>query len=245
MSEQRGAKPDFVLRIEFENATTYFYAYRDSAGVIRRTNVARQNVTGDDVYDSKGAMYFAVAVILIYGVSIALLIGTTLRRSNADYEVKGFLRSYARLDTEKKSKEKMKMRRRLIEKNMLPVFPGCSLAAAAGIFDERMHGTGQGTSGNVDSPNTGMSVNRKPGSGHEDSCSSSCVLDLLLDMDDIAYIDESPDKPFAQSVIVEEDEDLNNKSGSTTSEELSPPALGVLYSEVTVHCYGIQKASPL
>ena len=32
-------------------------------------------------YDYNGAMYFAVAVILIYGISIAFLIGTTLRKN--------------------------------------------------------------------------------------------------------------------------------------------------------------------
>ena len=38
-------------------------------------------VTVGEPYDYAGAMYFAVAVILIYGISIAFLIGTTLRKS--------------------------------------------------------------------------------------------------------------------------------------------------------------------
>lgn len=58
-----------------------------------------------------GAMYFAIAVILFYGISIALLVAaSTLKRSHNDYELKGFLRSYARLDAERRSREKQRIR---------------------------------------------------------------------------------------------------------------------------------------
>ena len=54
-----------------------------------------------------GAMYFSIAVILIYGISIAMLVAaSTLRRSHSDYELKSFMRSYSRLDVERRSREK-------------------------------------------------------------------------------------------------------------------------------------------
>ena len=43
--------------------------------------LADMSIQAPEEYDYNGAMYFAVAVILIYGISIAFLIGTTLRKS--------------------------------------------------------------------------------------------------------------------------------------------------------------------
>jgi len=56
-------------------------------------------------------MYFSIAVILIYGISIAMLVAaSTLRRSHSDYELKSFMRSYSRLDVERRSREKQRVR---------------------------------------------------------------------------------------------------------------------------------------
>ena len=56
-------------------------------------------------------MYFSIAVILIYGISIAMLVAaSTLRRSHSDYELKSFMRSYSRLDVERRSREKQRAR---------------------------------------------------------------------------------------------------------------------------------------
>ena len=71
------------------------------------------------VYDHRGAMYFAVAVISIYGLSIALLIASTVRRSGEDYEVKGFIRSFANLDKSKKPREKFRVQKALLESGIL------------------------------------------------------------------------------------------------------------------------------
>jgi len=55
-------------------------------------------------------MYFSIAVILIYGISIAMLVAaSTLRRSHSDYELKSFLRSYSRLEMERRSREKQRV----------------------------------------------------------------------------------------------------------------------------------------
>ena len=62
------------------------------------------------VDDGQGAMYFAVAVISMYGLSIALMIGSTLKRNQTDYEVKGFLRSFAKLDAYRRQTEKHRMK---------------------------------------------------------------------------------------------------------------------------------------
>jgi len=65
-------------------------------------------------------MYFSIAVILIYGISIALLVAaSTLRRSHTDYELKSFMRSYARLDVERRSREKQRIRAVLKRLNWL------------------------------------------------------------------------------------------------------------------------------
>lgn len=56
-------------------------------------------------------MYFSIAVILIYGISIALLVAaSTLRRSHSDYELKSFMRSYSRVDVERRTREKQRAR---------------------------------------------------------------------------------------------------------------------------------------
>jgi len=56
-------------------------------------------------------MYFSIAVILIYGISIAMLVAaSTLRRNHTDYELKSFMRSYSRLDVERRSREKQRTR---------------------------------------------------------------------------------------------------------------------------------------
>ena len=69
---------------------------------------SRPNAT-TDVDDERGAMCFAASVITIYGLSIAMLIGSTLKRNQTDYEVKGFLRSYAKLDSYHRRTEKDRM----------------------------------------------------------------------------------------------------------------------------------------
>ena len=74
-------------------------------------------------------MYFSIAVILIYGISIALLVAaSTLRRSHTDYELKSFMRSYARLDVERRSREKQRARavlRRRTDRTAAPQGPYC------------------------------------------------------------------------------------------------------------------------
>lgn len=80
-------------------------------------------------------MYFAIAVILFYGISIAMLVAaSTLRRSHTDYELKGFLRSYARIDEERRSREKQKVRMVLQQRNLLHMLPGCSIAGNAALL---------------------------------------------------------------------------------------------------------------
>lgn len=80
-------------------------------------------------------MYFAIAVILFYGISIAMLVAaSTLRRSHTDYELKGFLRSYARIDAERRSREKQKARMVLQQRNLLHMLPGCNAAGNAALL---------------------------------------------------------------------------------------------------------------
>lgn len=80
-------------------------------------------------------MYFAVAVILFYGISIAMLVAaSTLKESHTDYELKGFLRSYARIDEERRSREKQKIRMVLQQKNLMHMLPGCNLAGNTALL---------------------------------------------------------------------------------------------------------------
>ena len=53
---------------------------------------------GEEEYDSRGAMMFAVATIFIYAMSIVIMIGANLGRSITDDEVKSFLKSYTNLN---------------------------------------------------------------------------------------------------------------------------------------------------
>jgi len=77
-------------------------------------------------------MYFAIAVILFYGISIAMLVAaSTLKRSHSDYELKGFLRSYARLDEERRSREKQRVRVILQRRNAAIAARKAAAAAAA------------------------------------------------------------------------------------------------------------------
>ena len=79
-------------------------------------------------------MYFSIAVILIYGISIALLVAaSTLRRSHSDYELKSFMRSYSRLDVERRSREKQRVRAILkrLDRLTAPSTPQSGLVAIA------------------------------------------------------------------------------------------------------------------
>ena len=64
-------------------------------------------------HDQVGAMHFSASVIAVYGLSIALLIGLTLKRNETDNEVKGFLRSFAKIDIYRKQSEMNKMKQTL------------------------------------------------------------------------------------------------------------------------------------
>ena len=55
----------------------------------------------------------------MYGISIALLIGSTLRRDDVDYELKGFLRSFAKVDIDRRKKEKYRIRQVLKRANFI------------------------------------------------------------------------------------------------------------------------------
>ena len=77
-------------------------------------------------------MYFSIAVILIYGISIAMLVAaSTLRRNHTDYELKSFMRSYARLDAERRTREKQRIRAALRRFDRLTSASGSGLVAVA------------------------------------------------------------------------------------------------------------------
>ena len=52
-----------------------------------------ENKNTNRTYDQRGAMYFAVSVVSVYGLSIGVLIAITIRKDSLeDHEVKTFLR---------------------------------------------------------------------------------------------------------------------------------------------------------
>jgi hypothetical protein len=88
--------------------------------------ISKQNINDCDVlttsnqdkeYDSDGAMWFVVATILIYALSIMIMIGANLTRSLADDDVKNFLKGYSTLNI--KQCEKIKVKEVLNNKGML------------------------------------------------------------------------------------------------------------------------------
>lgn len=60
-----------------------------------------------DNYDSEGAVWFVVATILIYALSIMIMIGANLTRKIQDDEVKNFLKGYTTLNIKKYQKSKV------------------------------------------------------------------------------------------------------------------------------------------
>ena len=97
-------------------------------------------------------MYFSIAVILIYGISIAMLVAaSTLRRSHTDYELKSFMRSYSRLDVELRSREKQRTR------------------AVLGRLDRRLTSPSTSRSGLVAvataAPHAAVSISLRPAAG--------------------------------------------------------------------------------
>lgn len=64
----------------------------------------------EEPYDQKGAMYFAVSVVSLYGLSIGVLVAFSLRRDWDEDEVKHFQRSWVKMDhmMEKQEKQRAK-----------------------------------------------------------------------------------------------------------------------------------------
>ena len=120
--------------MDIQNTTILLYSMKDQYKESTSTSTLANNITTDS-YDSEGAMYFAVIVILMYGISIALLIGSTIRQSASDYEVKHFLKSFVKIDRQKKRIEKSRVCHSLITRNIMPMFPGCTLTAVPLILD--------------------------------------------------------------------------------------------------------------
>lgn len=67
----------------------------------------------DDVkkYDERGAMYFAVSVVSLYGLSIGVLVAFSLRRDWDEDEVKNFQRSWVKIDHQMEKQEKQRAKR--------------------------------------------------------------------------------------------------------------------------------------
>ena len=66
-----------------------------------------ENKNANRTYDQRGAMYFAVSVVSVYGLSIGVLIAITIRKDSLeDHEVKTFLRRRRKLFRRFKREEK-------------------------------------------------------------------------------------------------------------------------------------------
>ena len=72
---------DLQFRIETSNNET-FGAYVDN----RQTN-----------YDNTGALYYVVAVVLIYGLSIVMMIASHIRKNKQDSQLRAYLKEMAAL----------------------------------------------------------------------------------------------------------------------------------------------------
>ena len=62
-------------------------------------------------YDEKGAMYFAVSVVSLYGLSIGVLVAFSLRKDWDEDEVKNFQRSWVKMDHMMEKQEKQRAKR--------------------------------------------------------------------------------------------------------------------------------------
>ena len=95
--QQQKPPPDLVLQFRAQNLTGVLLLNQVPKGSELEKlyrGVEQPEVSEDDKteYDQEGAMYFAVAVVGVYGLTIGLLIALTIKRDINDYEVKKFLR---------------------------------------------------------------------------------------------------------------------------------------------------------
>ena len=73
----------------------------------KKDNDLDENKNANRTYDQRGAMYFAVSVVSVYGLSIGVLIAITIRKDSLeDHEVKTFLRRRRKLFRRFKREEK-------------------------------------------------------------------------------------------------------------------------------------------
>ena len=63
--------PDFELEIEINNKTQHYYAFKEPSLLLPTPKPSPE-------YDQTGAMYFAVTVIIFYGISISVGTRTVL-----------------------------------------------------------------------------------------------------------------------------------------------------------------------
>ena len=54
-------------------------------------NVSSVEVPLDEEYDNQGALYYVVIVVFLYGFSIVLMIGSSLRKSKKDGSVTRYM----------------------------------------------------------------------------------------------------------------------------------------------------------
>ena len=109
-------KHDLVLEFRSKNISGVVQlkrvpsAARPTPSRNRHRNRNRHHDRDDGEYDQTGAMYFAVSVVSLYGLSIGVLVAFSVRRDTDEDEVKSFQRSWGKMDhlMEKQEKQRAK-----------------------------------------------------------------------------------------------------------------------------------------
>ena len=106
-------KHSFVLEFKVQNLSGIVLLNRVPDDVHSDNKDAKDNKkdkskeNNNKPYDQRGAMYFAVSVVSVYGLSIGILIAVTIRKDSLeDHEVKTFLRRRRKLFRRFKRDEK-------------------------------------------------------------------------------------------------------------------------------------------
>ena len=64
------------------------------ASVVDNIKVQNDSLSGKAPYDNEGALYYVVIVIFIYGFSIILLIGSSIKKSKQDMGVHRYMKNF-------------------------------------------------------------------------------------------------------------------------------------------------------
>ena len=78
--------------------------------IISLINTSHRQNTNQQEYDDTGALYYVIAVVLMYGFSIILMIGSSIKKSKNDNGVRKYMKDLDKVKRLARRQEKFKTR---------------------------------------------------------------------------------------------------------------------------------------